>query len=100
MFLRPRRNLSPDLSIASQSTYQRSIFSREVAVQTENVFVGESPNAYGEEMKLDAGEEDGIGSLSAHDLASILKWSKDLSSDINLSSGEFYVKFPRSFDSL
>lgn len=36
----------------------------------------------------DAHEDDSEeSSLSAADLASILKWSKDISSDINLSSG-------------
>ena len=33
--------------------------------------------------------EDQESTLSASDLASILKWSKDISSDINLASGEW-----------
>jgi hypothetical protein len=36
-------------------------------------------------------EEQEIATLSAADLASILKWSKVVSSDINLSSGLCFV---------
>lgn len=62
------------------------MFKREVAVQTDSSYLG-NPQASFEGMKIDVTDEDDIGSLSASDLASILKWSKDISSDINLSSG-------------
>ena len=40
-----------------------------------------------EQINIDT-HEDQESTLSASDLASILKWSKDISSDINLASGE------------
>ncbi|EIN13359.1 histidine kinase [Punctularia strigosozonata HHB-11173 SS5] len=67
------------------SSSKRSVFTREVSVQTESAYIPASPQTI-EGSKGDAGEDDGIGSLSAQDLASILKWSKDISSDINLPS--------------
>ncbi|EGO02766.1 hypothetical protein SERLA73DRAFT_150394 [Serpula lacrymans var. lacrymans S7.3] len=60
-----------------------------VAIQTDTVlasFSGHPPTLYGSAPKLETSEEQEISSLSASDLASILKWSKDISSDINLSS--------------
>ena len=41
-------------------------------------------------MKDDTIEEDDDLQLSSADLTSILKWSKEISSDINLSSGASY----------
>jgi len=63
-------------------------FSCDVAVQTEVV-----PVTYGQPLHMQTHTDDiqdddsEESSLSASDLASILKWSKDISSDINLSSG-------------
>jgi hypothetical protein len=36
---------------------------------------------------MGGGDEQEVSALTASDLASILKWSKNISSDINLSSG-------------
>ncbi|KII94402.1 hypothetical protein PLICRDRAFT_695401 [Plicaturopsis crispa FD-325 SS-3] len=72
----------------SQQPLKRPIFSSDVAVQTDSVMIGISPEPqllYGQE-KMDATEDQEISSLTASDLASILRWSKDISSDINLSS--------------
>jgi hypothetical protein len=41
-----------------------------------------------EQIRMDT-HDDQESTLSASDLASILKWSKDISSDINLASGEW-----------
>ena len=68
---------------------KRPIFSSDAAVQTENVSMGVSTRALVDgRSKMDT-HEDQESTLSASDLASILKWSKDISSDINLASGEW-----------
>ncbi|KAI8983351.1 histidine kinase [Trametes punicea] len=66
---------------------KRHIFSADVAVQTENVVLTAQPSAPGtfERTSLEATEEEQISTLTAADLASILKWSKEISGDINLS---------------
>lgn len=59
------------------------MFSSDVAVQTENVVVtaaGQSQDPC-ERQK----DDDQLSTLSAQDLGSILKWSKEISSDINLT---------------
>ncbi|KAF4623556.1 hypothetical protein D9613_002054 [Agrocybe pediades] len=68
----------------SQYPLKRPIFSSDVAVQTETAshFDTSSYNLPGRVN----GHDDQESTLSAADLASILKWSKDISSDINLSS--------------
>lgn len=67
-------------------TMKRPIFSSETAVQTENVSVGVGFHTPAHEhISMDT-HEDQESTLSASDLASILKWSKDISSDINLTS--------------
>ncbi len=57
----------------------------DVAVQTESVTVDDPNFPYGQTNTTMSDEQE--STLSASDLASILKWSKDISSDINLSSG-------------
>jgi hypothetical protein len=70
------------------SSTKRPIFSSDTAVQTENAGVGVGSHApIHKQIKIDT-HEDQESTLSASDLASILKWSKDISSDINLASGE------------
>lgn len=71
---------------------KRSIFSADVAVQTDTGVMGFSPRAQSSYPTTvtesgDPGLEDGYNSLSAADLASILKWSQEVSRDINLSTG-------------
>ncbi len=71
----------------SQFPLKRSIFTSDVAVQTDNsaIFMGKETTPY-EQTRVEA-NDDNETTLSASDLASILKWSQDISSDINLSSG-------------
>ncbi|TBU58822.1 histidine kinase [Dichomitus squalens] len=66
---------------------KRHIFSADVAVQTDSVVISAQPTLQGpfERTSLDASEEEQISTLTAADLASILKWSKEISGDINLS---------------
>jgi hypothetical protein len=69
---------------------KRAIFSSDVAVQTEAVILNPiAPPSNGHRVE----SNDQESALSAADLASILKWSKDISSDINLSSGKFGNSF-------
>ncbi|KAI0367509.1 histidine kinase [Pilatotrama ljubarskyi] len=66
---------------------KRHIFSADVAVQTDSVVIAAQPALQGsyERTSLEATEEEQISTLTAADLASILKWSKEISGDINLS---------------
>ncbi|RPD81571.1 histidine kinase [Lentinus tigrinus ALCF2SS1-7] len=66
---------------------KRHIFSADVAVQTDSVVIASQPALQGpyERTSLDTSEEEQISTLTAADLASILKWSKEISGDINLS---------------
>ncbi|CCM01303.1 uncharacterized protein FIBRA_03352 [Fibroporia radiculosa] len=73
--------LSSQLDSRPHFALKRHIFSSDVAVQTDSVVMSSSPRIPG---KAEHTEEDEISSLTASDLASILKWSKDISTDINL----------------
>ncbi|KAI0666240.1 histidine kinase [Trametes maxima] len=80
--------LSSLLETRSQPTpLKRHIFSADVAVQTDSVVIAAQPSLQGgfERTSLEASEEEQISTLTAADLASILKWSKEISGDINLS---------------
>jgi hypothetical protein len=68
---------------------KRPIFALDVAIQTDAVAaVSEAQTAtLYDGIKHDIDDEIEESTLSASDLASILKWSKEISSDINLSSG-------------
>ncbi|TFK40893.1 dual-domain HisK/Mak2 protein kinase [Crucibulum laeve] len=68
----------------SQYPLKRSIFSSDAAIQTEAVAIGVESLVHVTGTRSD--QEDRESTLSASDLGSILKWSKDISSDINLSS--------------
>ncbi|PCH33241.1 hypothetical protein WOLCODRAFT_21861 [Wolfiporia cocos MD-104 SS10] len=77
--------LSTLLDNRAQFAIKRHIFSSDVAVQTDSAVMTSSPEGPGSyERKTEQSEEDEISTLTASDLASILKWSKDISSDINL----------------
>lgn len=82
-----RNHLTTLVGTRSQYPLKRSIFSADVAVQTDTIPVGTSsrPHTYDQNKASNQGDQE--STLSAADLASILKWSKDISSDINLSSG-------------
>lgn len=81
-----RNYLSSRLDTRAHFALKRHLFSADVAVQTDGVVMTSSsprsPGVY--EHKAEQTEEDEISSLTASDLASILKWSKEISSDINL----------------
>ena len=67
---------------------KRHIFSSDVAVQTDSIMVSTSPPPEEDVFprnKENPSEEDVMSKLTAADLASILKWSKEISRDINLS---------------
>jgi hypothetical protein len=67
----------------------RSVLSQSVAVQTEVTAMDSATQSQVFSSKMVDVHEARETMLTATDLASILKWSKDISSDINLSSGEF-----------
>jgi len=69
----------------TQYILKRPIFSSDVAVQTETIAQNLPSPTHAHESRTDT-HDDQESSLGAADLASILKWSKDISSDINLSS--------------
>ena len=77
--------LSSCVDSRAQYALKRHAFTSDVAVQTDSAIIasdGLSPGTY--ERTKDNTEEDDLSSMNASDLASILKWSKDISSDINL----------------
>jgi hypothetical protein len=67
---------------------KKSLFTADVGIQTESIMIEAVPASTVAPSRVDI-HEDQESTLSAEDLASILKWSKDISSDINLSSGRF-----------
>ncbi|KAK7694195.1 hypothetical protein QCA50_001375 [Cerrena zonata] len=76
-------NLSSNLDNRSRFSLKRHTFTSDVAVQTDNVIITSTSQAldpYGRQE----GHEDEVSTLSATDLASILKWSKDISTDMSL----------------
>ncbi|GJE87861.1 histidine kinase [Phanerochaete sordida] len=76
-----------------QLAFKRHIFSADAAVQTDNVMISASPPSVTDSedelfpatAKTSPTDEDVINKLTAADLASILKWSREISRDINLS---------------
>lgn len=74
-----------------QQSLKKSLFTVDIGVQTEVPTSGVASSEQYETNKADS-YEDQESSLTASDLASILKWSKDISSDINLSSGMFLAE--------
>ncbi|KAF8746288.1 hypothetical protein AX14_000082 [Amanita brunnescens Koide BX004] len=78
------KHLSSVTGYRSPSPLKRPLFTSEIAVQTESTSDLESPGqSY--PVKTDSAE-DQESTLRASDLASILKWSKEISSDTNLPS--------------
>lgn len=75
--------LTTDAGLKSQHPLKRPLFSSDVGVQTEVIAGGAGSPRHTYNMDV---QDDQESTLSAADLASILKWSKDISSDINLSS--------------
>jgi len=90
-----RNYLTSIVGIRSQYPLKRPIFSSNVAVQTESAtsqFSSQPHRLYGQ-TKMEISDQE--STLTAADLASILQWSKDISSDINLSSGMLYINYTR-----
>lgn len=85
-FFDNRTHLTSVSGTRSQSLFKKPIFSADVAVQTEAVALNYDSTLYTLGGRPDS-HDDQESTLSAADLASILKWSKDISRDINLSSG-------------
>lgn len=84
-----RNHLNSVIGLTNQHFLKRNIFSADVAVQTDSVAIGIDPrHAMAEETVKDSASEDSSVHLGASELSSILRWSKDISSDINLSSGQ------------
>jgi hypothetical protein len=83
--------MSTLLDERSQLALKRHIFSTDAAVQTDNVMISaSSPSAVNDDLfqvvaKSNPTDEDVINNLTAADLASILKWNREISRDINLS---------------
>lgn len=67
----------------------RHTSTRDATVQTElPVHFDVQPSRMYEEREDENYDQREMSTLSASDLASVLQWSKDISSDINLSSGK------------
>ncbi|THU88468.1 hypothetical protein K435DRAFT_830560 [Dendrothele bispora CBS 962.96] len=80
-------HLNSIIGTRSQYPLKRHIFTSDVAVQTESVMMPSNQElSLYDNTKIDTGDEQET-TLRASHLAAILKWSKDISSDINLSSG-------------
>ncbi|EKM60729.1 uncharacterized protein PHACADRAFT_155836 [Phanerochaete carnosa HHB-10118-sp] len=83
--------MSTLLDNRSPLSLKRHIFSTDAAVQTDTVMVSTNPPLVDDEdifpqtIKTSSTDEDVINKLTAADLASILKWSREISRDINLS---------------
>lgn len=85
-----RNYLSSLVAERTSLPLKRHIFSTDVAVQTDSVMVSTSSapvedDLYLENRRSTATEEDVINKLTSADLASILRWSKEISRDIHLS---------------
>ncbi|OCH84424.1 histidine kinase [Obba rivulosa] len=74
------------LDARAQIPLKRHIFTSDVAIQTDSMVMATSPQAQSpyQRTKTELSDEDEMATLTAADLASILKWSKEISSDINL----------------
>ncbi|KAG5350226.1 hypothetical protein C0989_012045 [Termitomyces sp. Mn162] len=81
-----RAHLNSSPNTRSQRSLRRPVLLTEVGIQTSiDLQTSIAPAQVHQVLKPDAkGHED---TLNADDLAAILRWSKDISSDINLSSG-------------
>ncbi|KAH8120504.1 dual-domain HisK/Mak2 protein kinase [Phellopilus nigrolimitatus] len=82
-------HLTSIVGISAQKPHKKNIFSSDVAVQTENIIRGitSQPALVDYSIDLDGNGlgEDGA-QLTSSDLSAILRWSNEISSDINLSS--------------
>lgn len=80
------QHLTSLIGARAHQNFKHSIISQSVAVQTEVMAIDSATQSQVFSSKVDDVNEGQETRLTAADLASILKWSKDISSDINLSS--------------
>ena len=81
-------NLTTVVGISSQTPLKKTIFTSDVGVQTDTLIRGpDSSLGTTEDPMTEFNYEEEAFQLTSSDLAAILRWSKDISSDINLSSG-------------
>ena len=80
----------------SRYPLKRPVFSSDVSVQTETISIDFHSPTHIETNKLDH-PDDQESALTAADLAAILKWSKEISSDINLSAGNLFLLMKAAF---
>jgi hypothetical protein len=77
------KSLSANSRQTEPRILKRTIFTAEVAVQTDNVFSSVPPQE--DEGSKEA--MDDFDNLTAEDLAAILRWNRAIAGDINLTSG-------------
>jgi hypothetical protein len=84
-----RNRLSVSVTNHTQYASKGPMFSSNVAVQTDSALMGFNPISAppSEPSNVNSTKDREVFTLSAVDLAAILNWSKDISSDINLASG-------------
>ncbi|KAH6917111.1 dual-domain HisK/Mak2 protein kinase [Coprinopsis sp. MPI-PUGE-AT-0042] len=78
-------HLNSLIGTRTRPTPKRQTFTAEAATQTDTTIINGETHSHIHGSRIDL-QEDQESVLSAADLASILKWSKEISSDINLSS--------------
>ncbi|KAF9072703.1 dual-domain HisK/Mak2 protein kinase [Rhodocollybia butyracea] len=79
-------HLNSAVNTRSQYPLKRAIFTSDVAVQTDSTVTSLNASRYeNPKMDIEIGNDQHT-TLRANHLAAILQWSKDISSDINLSS--------------
>lgn len=82
--------LTSVVGTTSDQMLKKTIFTSDVAVQTDALVMGPVTSVLGstEDPMKDFNYDEEAFQLTSSDLAAILRWSKDISSDINLSSGK------------
>lgn len=81
------KSLSAGSRLSETRILKRNIFTAEVAVQTDNIFPSiPSENTIEDDAIKDS--TDDFDSLTAEDLAAVLRWNRAIAGDINLSSGK------------
>jgi len=88
-----RAHLTELMGRRAQQPIKRRVLSSDAAVQTEVISINGHPQShvFGARIGVHDAQE---SIMTASELASILKWSKEISSDINLSSGTNINQFP------
>jgi hypothetical protein len=83
-----RASLFSDSNVQLLNFPKRNTVTVDVGVQTDNIMVGiNGHKTMHDGAGTDITEEEAMTSLPASALASVLKWSKDIATDIHLFSG-------------